>query len=195
MICIGLTGGIGSGKSFIAEIFIRLGVPIYNADTLARHISNNNPDVKSNIVSLLGQNAYKKGLLNRQYVGGMVFDNPDLLENLNKIIHPAVEVDFLKWCSNNKEHHYLIKEAAILFETGSYRKLDSTILVVAPEDIRIKRVQKRDNLDANSIKKRIDKQWNDQEKEKLADYIINNDGKTLLLPQIIQIHKRVTNNE
>ncbi len=192
MICIGLTGGIGSGKSFIAEIFIRLGVPIYNADTRARHISDNNPDVKSNIVSLLGQNAYKKGLLNRQYVGGMVFDNPDLLESLNSIIHPAVEVDFLKWCSNNKEHRYIIKEAAILFETGSYRKLDSTILVVAPEEIRIKRVQKRDSTDTDSVKKRIDKQWKDQEKEKLADYIINNDEKTLLLPQIIDIHTSIT---
>jgi len=192
MICIGLTGGIGSGKSFIAEIFKKLGVPVYNADTRASFISDKDPEVKSNIVSLFGQKVYSNGLLNRQYVGGMVFDNPDLLERLNSIIHPAVEADFLKWCSTKKEHNYIIKEAAILFETGSYKKLDSTILVVAPEDIRIKRVLKRDNTDRDSVKKRVENQWGDQEKEKLANYIINNDGRTLLLPQIINIHNSVT---
>lgn len=192
MICIGLTGGIGSGKSFIADIFQKLGVPVYNSDIRAKHISDNDSFVRRKIVSLLGQNAYQNGILNRQYLGGMVFDNPDLLDSLNDIIHPAVEADFIKWCSDKNEHDYVLKEAAILFETGSYKRLDSTVLVVAPEGTRIKRVQKRDNLDTNSIQKRIDKQWSDQDKEKMADYIINNDGKTLVLPQIIHIHTSIS---
>lgn len=188
MICVGLTGGIGSGKSYISQVFKALGVQVYDADSRARYISDSNPEIKSSIVSLLGQNAYLNGLMNRNFVAGMVFDNPELLEKLNEIIHPAVEADFLSWCKSHQDQAYLIKEAAILFETGGYKKLASTILVVAPKEIRIDRVKKRDSIDRESVVKRIENQWSDHQKEALADFIIQNDGKKLVLPQIIKIH-------
>ena len=192
MICIGLTGGIGSGKSYVARIFESLDVPVYKADDQARFISDNNPTVVSKINSLFGHNAYTNNSLNRQFIGGMVFDDPSLLKKLNEIIHPEVEKDFENWCSENKKSAYVIKEAAILFETGSYKKLHSNILVLAPEEIRIDRVKKRDKIDPDQIRKRMLNQWQDSKKKKLANYVIVNDGKSLILPQVIQIHKRIT---
>ncbi len=192
MRCIGLTGGIGSGKSYVAKIFQNLDVPIYKADNQARYISDNNPAVISKIVSLFGKDAYTNGMLNRQFIGGMVFDDSSLLKKLNEIIHPEVEKDFKNWCSENINSAYIIKEAAILFETGSYKNLHSNILVVAPEEIRLDRVKRRDKVNPDQIRKRMQNQWTDSKKRKLADYVIVNDGKSLILPQVIQIHNRIT---
>ena len=191
MIKVGLTGGIGSGKTFIAEVFQNLGVPIFNSDIVAREITDNNSDVKKSLVSHFGKEAYHNDKLNRQFIAGMVFENPELLELMNKIVHPQVEKEFLSWCANYEDKRYIIKEAAIIFETGIYKKLDLNILVKAPEEIRIKRILKRDNTDIQNIRKRMKNQWDDLQKEKLADFILINDGHTLILPQIIEIHNKI----
>ena len=192
MIKVGLTGGIGSGKSFIAEVFVNLGIPVFNSDIKARKISNTNLTIKQDIISHFGKESYHNDSLNRTYIAGMVFEKPELLEKLNSIIHPQLEIEFDKWLSSQNESKYVIKEAAILFETGGYKRMDSNILVIAPVDLRIDRIQKRDNLSVNQIKNRMANQWADERKEELADFIINNDENNLILPQIINIHKRLT---
>ncbi len=191
---VGLTGGIGSGKSYVARIFQNLGIPIYEADLRARELSDSNPAIRKKIIDIFGDNAYQNEELNRNWIGGQVFSQVDLLEKLNQIIHPEVDSDFSKWCTENNEAPYIIKEAAILFETGSFRKMNYNILVTAPEWLRIERVGKRDLLSTEEIRKRMENQWDDNEKLKLADFVIINDGKSLILPEVLNIHQKLTQN-
>lgn len=191
---VGLTGGIGSGKSYVARIFQNLGIPIYEADLRARELSDSNPAIRKKIIDIFGDNAYQNEELNRNWIGGQVFSQVDLLEKLNQIIHPEVDSDFSKWCTENNEAPYIIKEAAILFETGSFRKMNYNILVTAPEWLRIERVGKRDLLITEEIRKRMENQWDDNEKLKLADFVIINDGKSLILPEVLNIHQKLTQN-
>lgn len=195
MICAGLTGGIGSGKSYVAGIFTHLGIPVYNADSKAKMISNTNRVVREKILGLFGGEAYIDGNLNNQFIGKLVFNDPRQLEKLNSIIHPEVEKDFRDWCSQNQTAPYLIKEAAILFETGSYKRLNCNILVTAPETIRIERVIRRDGLGAKDVKRRMVNQWKDRDKLKLADFVISNDGRSMVLPQVIEIHRELIENK
>jgi len=191
MICIGLTGGIGSGKTYVAEIFKVLGIPVYESDQRARQLSGELKSIKNGIISLLGEEAYKDGQFNSKWIGNRVFNEPQLLQKLNNIIHPEVETDFINWCSAQKQYPYVIKEAAILFETESYKKLNSTILVTAPEPLRIQRVQERSQLNAEEVLKRMQTQWSDEKKLKLASFVVINDGVSLVLPQVLDIHNKI----
>jgi dephospho-CoA kinase len=188
---IGLTGGIGSGKSTIAEVFKTLGVPVFIADEEARRIQNEDAVVKQKIQELLGNVYESDGTLNRKRVAELVFGNPSLLEQLNQIVHPAVKKAFEDFVSRNKTAPYVIREAAILFESGTYRDLDAVITVVAPEEIRVQRVMQRDGIGAEEVRKRILAQWSDEEKVRRSQYVIVNDGRQMVIPVIVDIHREL----
>lgn len=170
---VGLTGGIGSGKTTIASLFKKKGIPIYIADERAKNITNTSKLVRKNIIELLGENAYQGHKMDRNYVSKKIFNDETLLKKINAIIHPKVTEDFVKWLKKQKGP-YCIKESAILFENGNYKFCDHTILITAPEEIKINRVMKRDQLTIPEIKSRIKNQWSDDKKSFLADTIIEN---------------------
>jgi len=171
---VGLTGGIGSGKSTIAAIFAELGVPVYITDIEAKKLTNTSKKIKKRIIELLGKESYKNGLINKDYVAKIVFNDNDLLQKINNIIHPKVAKHFKKWVKKQKGS-YCIKEAAILFENGGYKACDYTILVTTPKELRIRRILERDsNKTRSSIENRMKNQWDDSKKEKLADILIEN---------------------
>ncbi len=193
---IGITGGIGAGKSLVCTIFKILGVHCYNADSRAKALMNSDANLKQKIVDLFGPQSYKNGVLNTTYISDQVFFNPDSLEKLNSFVHPAVSRDFDHWETNQPNEVYVLKEAALLFETGSYSDLDKTILIVAPESLRIQRVKERDpERGEQQIKAIIDKQLKDEEKLKLADYIIFNNESELLTPQVLAVHDKILLNK
>lgn len=190
---VGITGGIGSGKTTICKIFEILGIPIYYADNRAKQIIVENEVVKAKIIETFGQASYlEDGSYNRTYIADIVFADKEKLQQLNQIVHPAMYQDGEDWHRAQKEVPYTLKEAAILFESKGHLQMDKSILVVAPEDIRIARVMKRDKTTQKAVKARIDKQMPDAEKIKLADYIILNDGKAPLVPQILKIHDKLS---
>lgn len=192
MLKVGITGGIGSGKTYICKIIERLGYPVYNADVRAKELTNSNSNIKSAVKSLFGKGIYVNGKLNRSAVAKLVFENSTLLEKLNRIIHPEVQNDFETWANSNSDYSIVFKEAAILFESGMYKLMDANILVTAPLNIRIGRVMERDGVSKNDVLKRISNQFSDEEKLKLANYTIVNDGKVLVLPQIINVINELT---
>ena len=173
MIIVGLTGGIGSGKTTMAGFFKALEVPVYVADIEAKKLMNTSEYLKSRITSLLGAEAYKDGTLNRAYVASKVFTNEDLLGKLNKIVHPAVKDHFEMWASDQKSP-YVIKEVAILFENGGHRECDLTILVTSPKNARLKRVMKRDKSSKKDVINRMNAQWPDNRKIAMADILLEN---------------------
>ncbi len=170
---VGLTGGIGSGKSFVASIFEELGSPIYISDVKAKEIMHSDTDVINSIVDLFGENAYQDKVLNRKWIADKVFSNKELLQKLNHIVHPAVAKDFALWY-NKQEAPFVIKESAILFESNGYKKCDKVILVTAPKSIRVERVINRDKISEKAIIARMDNQWSDEQRIPLSDYIIEN---------------------
>jgi dephospho-CoA kinase len=186
MLRIGITGGIGSGKSFICNIFRTLGIGIYSADTQAKALMNSDNELRDRIRSLFGDEAYAGGQLNRSFLAQKVFTNKDLLNALNELVHPVVLKDFEKWCEQQNSV-YILHEAAILFESGLFKRFDKNILITAPEDIRIARVLERDKQAIEKIRERIQNQWPADKLIPLADFIIENDNKQLLLPQILKI--------
>lgn len=190
---VGITGGIGSGKTTISKVFQTLGVPVYNSDARAKSLLNEDEKLKSAVVERFGRDAYDaNGMLNRQFLAKTVFADEKKLESLNALVHPAVGHNFSLWTQAHTSHSYLIKEAALLFETGSYRSLDYTILVKAPEEVRILRILKRDpQRSRQQIADIINKQLGDSEKEKLANFILTNDDKELLIPQILKIDETI----
>lgn len=193
MLKIGVTGGIGSGKTTVCKIFDTLSIPVYYADDRAKQLMMQNQDLIKKIISVFGKNSYfENGELNRKYIAGIAFHNKTKLEKLNKIVHPAVKKDFENW-SRSQIAPYIIKEAALLFEAGSYKDLDYNILVSAPLEIRIKRVMMRDNIDQNSILDRVKNQLPEEKKLKLADFIIVNDGKHSLIQQVFDLDKKLKN--
>lgn len=188
---VGITGGIGSGKSFVAKIFKSMGVPFYDADKEAKLIMTKSQKVRDGLIQAFGKEVYfENGELNRKWLSAQVFDNPERLELLNSIVHPVVIQDAVDW-GNRQIAPYSLKEAALLFESLSYKTLDFTILVIAPEDVRIERVMQRDNVTKEEVINRINKQMSDEEKLKLADFVIFNDGKKALLPQIYKLHQQL----
>jgi dephospho-CoA kinase len=184
---IGLTGGIGSGKTTVANMFKDLGVPVYIADDEAKKLTNKSKVIKRKLVNLLGEEAFLDGLLNRKFVADIIFKDPELLKKVNSIIHPKVASHFKLWVKKQKGS-YCVKEAAILFENGGYKDCDLTILVTAPMDIRIERVLNRDITTRQAIKERIDNQWTDKEKSKLANIIIENINLKATQKQVEKIH-------
>lgn len=187
----GITGGIGSGKSLIGKIFHRLGVPIYDADSRAKWLMNNNVELIAAIKDLFGEKAYDESGLNRQHISSVVFNQPEKLAKLNGLVHPKVGEDFEEWAEQNAEQNYLLKEAALMFETDSFKQLDEVITVSAPVEVRINRVLKRDShRNKEDIEKIIAHQLTDAEREKRANHIINNDGQHLLIPQVLTLHQK-----
>lgn len=191
MLKVGITGGIGSGKTTVCKIFEQLGIPIYYADERAKRLMTFDKYLKSAIKQLLGPKAYyRNGRLDRKYVASIVFNDKSILEKLNKLVHPAVGKDAEKW-HNNQDAPYTIKEAALLVENGSYKSLDRLIVVTAPEELRIKRVIARDGSNYESVSSRIRNQLPEKEKKKVADFIIDNSGEVSLIQQIYTIHHRL----
>jgi len=189
---VGITGGIASGKTTICKIFELLGVPVYYADDRAKQLMTASKVIKHQIITLFGTEAYfKNGRLNRKYIGSIAFNDPPILKKLNAIVHPAVIQDGHDWFEKLKDVPYALKEAALLIESGSYKTLDKTIVVTCPEEIRLLRATKRDKAKVTDIKSRMQNQMPDAERIKYADYIINNDGKDLLIPQILDIHVQI----
>jgi len=185
---IGLTGGMGSGKTTIANFFKELGIPIYIADDAAKTLMNTSAEVKSKIIGLLGEKAYPDGILDRKYVAAQVFNSEEKLEKLNAIVHPAVATDFEDW-KNSQNSPYVIYEAAILFEKGGHKKCDAVILVTAPYEERIKRLKSRDKSSKEDIEARIKHQWNDSKKRKLADFEIKNLNLQNSKEQVRKLHE------
>ncbi|UPT70552.1 MAG: dephospho-CoA kinase [Flavobacterium sp. JAD_PAG50586_2] len=170
---IGLTGGIGSGKTMIANYIKSLGIPVYIADDEARALMNTNEIVQM-IVSEFGREVLLDNQINREALANIVFNNPEKLKRLNNIVHPAVKKHFNSWVGNHKNHPLLFKEAAILFESGSYKDCDAVVTVTAPLETRLQRVAKRDKSDRESILKRMEHQWTDEERIANSDYVIQN---------------------
>lgn len=187
MLKVGLTGGIGSGKTTAAGIFAQLGIPVFYADDVAKSLADNHPEVREKIIRAFGATAYAGERLNRAYLAQLVFNNDYARQTINGIIHPAVAQAFETWASQ-QHSAYVLQEAAILFETGSYKRFDKNILVYAPTEVRIARAMKRSGMTRGEVLARMAQQGNPDEHRKLADYIIENDGEHMLLPQIMQIH-------
>ncbi|MGZ5245132.1 MAG: dephospho-CoA kinase [Bacteroidia bacterium] len=190
MLKIGITGGMGSGKTTVCKVFETYGVPLYYADDRAKLVMNQNDEVKKKLKALFGDDIYgEDGILNKKRMSEKAFSNPYMLKKLESVIHPAVAEDFEEWANQFTDKPYIVKEAAMLFESGSYKHMDKNILVKADLEERLKRIIKRDNTTREKAMLRIDKQWTDEEKEPLSDYILYNNSETLLLPQIIKLHK------
>ena len=185
---IGLTGGMGSGKTTVANFFKELGVPVYIADDAAKNLMNTSTEVKSKIIDLLGEKAYPDGVLDRKYVAAQVFDSAEKLEKLNGIVHPAVATDFENW-KNSQNFPYVIYEAAILFEKGGNKKCGAVILITAPYRDRIKRLQQRDKSSEKEIEARMKHQWSDSKKRKLADFEIKNLNIANIREQVRKLHE------
>lgn len=188
---IGITGGIGSGKSTVCKVFKLLGVPVFEADIVAGKLINSNSEIRNELVQLFGNDIYSTDKkLNRKKLAELIFNSDVLLEKVNNIVHPAVRNEFLNWIKQQKPA-YVIHEAAILFESGFYKMMDFTILVSASEELRLERVMMRDNISREQVMARMAKQWTDAEKRKLATLELVNDNKNLLIPQIIEIDKKL----
>lgn len=188
---VGLTGGIGSGKTTVANLFSELNVPIYIADKEAKALMNKSKVIKRKLIQLFGKDAYKAEELNRPYLAEQIFNDKNLLQQMNAIVHPKVASHFKRWLKKQAAP-YCIKEVAILFENGSYVNCDKVITVIAPLEIRISRVLQRDQTTTSKIKAIIKNQWQDQERMKLSDYIISNDNNLQhLKSQVNEIHQKL----
>lgn len=188
MMVVGLTGGIGSGKTTVAGFFQELGIPVYIADEAGKRLMLSSEKIKSAIMDIFGEKAYLNDAPNRKYIASLVFENPEKLEALNHIIHPEVAADFNVWVKDKKAP-YVIYEAAILFETGGYKKCDFNILVTAPKEEKIKRLLKRDKGKIQEIKARMANQWSDEKKKKLSDFVIENTDLSLTRSKVAELHE------
>jgi dephospho-CoA kinase len=185
---VGLTGGIGSGKTTVANMFSKLGVPVYIADVEAKRLTNTSKVIRRKLIELLGPKAFINSGLNRKYVADKIFNDKALLQAVNEIIHPKVAAHFKKWVSKQNTA-YVIKEAAILFENGGYKDCDTVILVTAPKPVRLKRILARDKSSKAEIEQRMNNQWSDAKKEKLADFVIENIDLNATEKKVAEIHK------
>ncbi|MFZ9661767.1 MAG: dephospho-CoA kinase [Chitinophagaceae bacterium] len=187
---VGLTGGIGSGKSIVSRIFNMLGIPVYNADESAKRLMQTDPYLIQSIKELFGEEAYLEGKLQRSYISKIVFENPDKLSALNAVVHPATIADAEKWFQN-QETTYAIKEAALIFESDAHKQLDFIIGVFAPLELRISRTMQRDHATRDSVLKRIENQLNADVYRDKCQFTIDNDEQQLIIPQILIIHQKL----
>jgi dephospho-CoA kinase len=190
MLKIGITGGIGSGKSTVAKLFEVLGIPVYYADDAAKQLMNDNEVLKQQIQKEFGEEAYTNGKLNRKYIADIVFANPEKLELLNSLVHPATLQDADEWM-NKQTTAYTIKEAALIFESGAQEQLDYVIGVYAPTPLRIQRTMQRDNISREEVMARMNKQIDETIKMRLCDFVITNDEQQMIIPQVIQLHQKL----
>lgn len=192
MIVIGLTGGIGSGKTTVANFFKELNVPVYFADIEAKKLMNKSKVLQKKIKALFGKRAYIKNELNRPFIAERIFKDKQLLQQMNSIVHPKVGKHFIKWL-NKQDCQYVIKEAAILFENNSYQNYDYIITVVAEEKERINRILNRDNTSEQKIKAIMENQWDDDKKVKHSDFVIQNKSLDKTKKQVFSIHRKLLN--
>lgn len=185
---IGLTGGIGSGKTTIANYFNEMGVPVYIADDGAKRVMQSD-DIVKEVRSVFGQNIFDGEVLNRAKLAQIVFNDKEQLARLNAIVHPGVKRDFESWMQNYKNHEYVIYEAAILFESGRYKECDVIVTVTAPEEIRIERVIQRDKTTREQVLSRMKMQWNDEKRISKSNFVINNDNLKNAKEEVVKILK------
>lgn len=188
---VGVTGGIGSGKSTVCSIFSHLGVPVYYADNRAKQLMQENEGLKKNLRQAFGWDVYnKEGILDRAYLSKIVFNNPNQLKILNAIVHPAVFEDYTEWVAQQERlgHPYSVKEAALLIESKSYKQLNKLIVVTCPIDVRLDRITKRDHIRREEVLKRIENQLNDKDRLQYADYVIRNSANYSLIEQVLELH-------
>ncbi|NMH89436.1 dephospho-CoA kinase [Flavivirga algicola] len=190
MIIVGLTGGIGSGKTTVAKQFKKLGVPVYIADVEAKKLMCKSKIIKRKLIQLFGENAYVNDILNKQFIADIIFNDKTFLQKMNAIIHPRVARHFEKWLLKQNAP-YIIKEVAILFENGGHSACNYIITVTAPKDLRIKRLLMRDNTTENKILAIMKNQWTDEEKIKHSHYVINNIDMEVVKNQVVDIHKDI----
>ncbi|MEO5570292.1 MAG: dephospho-CoA kinase [Bacteroidia bacterium] len=191
MLKIGITGGIGSGKSIVCKIFSQLLIPVYVADEAAKKLMITDPELISNLEKEFGEKIYySKNELNKKKLADIVFNNPEALKKVNSLVHPAVRKDFDKWAEEHYSAPYVIEEAAILFESGAYNNMDYVITVIAPEEVRLKRVMLRDNVSEGYVKDIAKNQMSEEEKKQLADFVVVNDTEQFLIPQVLDLHNR-----
>lgn len=189
---IGITGGIGSGKTTACRVFEALGIPVYYADARAKWLMVHQAGLKSEIQALFGDEAYDEaGQLNRPHIARLAFQDQSLLDQLNALVHPAVGEDAAAWHARQSGVPYTLKEAALLFESGSFKALDAVIVVTAPEALRLRRVMERDGVAEEAVRARMAKQMPEAEKARRADFVIHNDGRQGLLQQIHAIHQEL----
>ena len=188
---VGLTGGIGSGKTTVAKLFMELDIPVYIADDEAKQLMDRSKIIKRHLIQLLGRKAYTKGGLNRAFIAKKIFCDPILLSKVNQIVHPKVAKHFRRWVGKQKGP-YCIKEAAILFESGSYKDCDTTILISAPKAVRIKRVLARDGVSKEDVLSRMVNQWSDKRKKELADIVIENIDMNAVKKEVLRVHRRLS---
>jgi dephospho-CoA kinase len=191
---VSLTGGIGSGKTTIAKLFETMGCVVYNSDERAKELYNN-PEVKKQVIELLGVNAYSEdNKLNKIFVSDIIFNEKDKLEKLNAIIHPALALDFENFVKQQNSESIIIKESALIFETELYKKFTTIILVIAPLEQKIKRVMSRNLISKEEVDKRMQAQWTDEQKLPLANYVISNSETDALIPQVLSVIQKLKSN-
>lgn len=192
MIKIGITGGIGSGKSTVCTVFELLAIPVYYADDEAKKMLDAD-SVRKSIITVFGNDVLnEKGVMDRKKISSIVFNDKKKLEQLNSIIHPAVADHFTNWLKHYSSYKYIVKEAAILFESNAYKQVDQVITVVAPTELRINRAMQRDAISKEQVEQRMNYQMSDEEKIKRSQFVIHNDEKQLLIPQILLIHEQLS---
>ncbi len=193
MKAVGITGGIGSGKTFVAKLFHELGIPVYDADSAAKMLMHNNPILKNELQQLLGKDIYSSdGNLNRKKMSELIFNDSTLRLKVNALVHPQVQLDFEKWITEQKAP-FVLKESAILFEAGADKGLDTVICVTAPKELRIKRTVERDKIDVAKVNTIVQSQMDDELRNKKCAFVILNDGKAALLPQVLAVHEKILN--
>ncbi len=189
MIRVGITGGIGSGKSMVAGIFKVLGIPVFDADSVAKELMHTNESLRTSIIQTFGEATYPAGKLDRKYLSNIVFNDPFQLEVLNSLVHPVAIAEADNWA---KQQHapYVVKEAALFFEAGSTNGIDYMIGVYAPNHLRIKRVMDRDSITREEVLSRMNRQVQQEIKMRLCDFVIVNDEQQLLIPQVLKLHEQ-----
>jgi dephospho-CoA kinase len=188
MIKVGITGGIGSGKSMICKVFLCLGVPVYHADIEAKVLMNTDSGIRNQLTDLLGEDIYTGDSLDRQKMAGLIFNNSGLLLHVNKIIHPRVTAHFQTWLTQHANQPYIIQESAILFESNTYRFFDKIVTVASPEEIRVKRVISREGMTVETVQSIMQNQMPEEDKISRSHHVIINDENKLVLPQILKLH-------
>ncbi|MDR0737656.1 MAG: dephospho-CoA kinase [Prevotellaceae bacterium] len=190
MTTVGLSGGMGSGKTVVSRIFHTLGIPVFYADAVTKELYDTHEGLRQTLTNLLGEDVYQNGCLQRKRMAALIFSDGRLLQKVNALIHPLVLQQFHQW-AQQQQTPYVVQEAAILFESGTNEKMDYTIAVTAPEALRITRTMQRDNITKQEIKNRLQWQWPDEKRNAKADFIIINDDQQALLPQVLTIHENI----
>lgn len=191
---LGITGGIGSGKSTVSTILTLLGIPVYIADVESKKLTESSPIIRQKLIDAFGSELYTGAILNKQLFASIIFSDKSKLALANSIIHPEVGNDFERWCNEHKQHPIIAKEAAILFETGMNKFIDKMVMVYTPLEMRIDRVMLRDKTTKEKVLDRINNQMSDEEKAKLSDFVINNDGATSLIQQVEDMLQKLKTN-